>query len=103
MEQHANPIEYLIEFAWANGAARFIVNNAKDELKKLRDKNQDETQFDNELAYPIAWARINSRGDLYGLSNNSLSSPDDPDSNVVALYAKKQNVQQAMSSNSANE
>lgn len=99
MEQHANPIEYLIEFAWANGAARFIVNNAKDELKKLRDKNQ----VDDALAYPIAWARMNSNGDLYELSNHSLCSSDNPNSNVVALYARKENVQQAMSSNSTNE
>ena len=41
MEQNSNPIEYLIEFAWANGADRFVVNNAKDELKKLRDKNKE--------------------------------------------------------------
>lgn len=41
MEKHTNPIEYLIEFAWANGADRFVVNNAKDELKKLKDKNKE--------------------------------------------------------------
>ena len=36
MNKHSNPIDFLIEFAWANGADRFVVNNAKDELKKLR-------------------------------------------------------------------
>jgi hypothetical protein len=43
MEQNSNPIEYLIEFAWANGADRFVVNNAKDELKKLKEKNEELT------------------------------------------------------------
>jgi len=41
MEQNSNPIEYLIEFAWANGADLFFVQNAKDELKKLRAKNKE--------------------------------------------------------------
>lgn len=41
MNEHSNPIEFLLEFAWANGADRFVVNNAKDELKKLKDKNKE--------------------------------------------------------------
>lgn len=35
---HSNPIETIIDFAWAAGANRFWVNNAKDELKKIREK-----------------------------------------------------------------
>lgn len=57
MEKHANPIEFLIDFAWANGADRFVVNNAKDELLKLRQ------EVDNYKI--VGWTRINSRGDLY--------------------------------------
>jgi hypothetical protein len=30
MQQHSNPIDFLIEFAWANGADRFVVNNGGD-------------------------------------------------------------------------
>lgn len=54
MEQHSNPIEYLIEFAWANGAARFIVNNAKDELKKLREKNQEKTKVKENVQQAVS-------------------------------------------------
>lgn len=77
MEQNSNPIEYLIEFAWANGADRFVVNNAKDELKRLRETS---------LAHPVAWARINERGDLFGLR---LCNNIHVDQNtVVPLYRK---------------
>lgn len=41
MQEHANPIEFLIEFAWANGADRSVVNNAKDELNRLKEKDSD--------------------------------------------------------------
>jgi hypothetical protein len=103
MNEHGNPIEFLIDFAWANGADRFIVNNAKDELNKLRDKTKELEDLKRSLVNPIAWARINSHGELYSLSNNSLDSKDDINSNVVSLYAKKNNVEQAVSSNSRDE
>lgn len=38
MNENSHPIDFVIEFAWANGCDRFIINNAKDELKKLRKK-----------------------------------------------------------------
>lgn len=38
MNENSHPIDFVIEFAWANGCDRFIINNAKDELKKLRQK-----------------------------------------------------------------
>jgi hypothetical protein len=41
MEKHANPLESIIDFAWASGADLFFVQNAKDELKKLRAKNKE--------------------------------------------------------------
>ena len=41
MEKHANPLESIIDFAWASGADLFFVQNAKDELKKLKDKNKE--------------------------------------------------------------
>lgn len=111
MEQNSNPIEYLIEFAWANGADRFVVNNAKDELKKLKEKSKEwvaEVYRANEfaveqtnnylsvssemqtlkdsLAKPVAWARINDRGDLFGLR---LCNNIHVDQNtVVPLYRK---------------
>ena len=111
MEQNSNPIEYLIEFAWANGADRFIVNNAKDELKKLKEKNKELTlevfkenefataettrwlscekeiaQLKNLTKTPVAWARTNDRGDLFDprLCNNIHVDQ----SSVVPLYRK---------------
>lgn len=62
MEKHSNPLESIIDYAWASGADLFFVNNAKDELKKLREEVDD---LRTALDKPIAWARINKRGDLY--------------------------------------
>jgi hypothetical protein len=111
MEQNSNPIEYLIEFAWANGADRFVVNNAKDELKKLKENSKEwaaEVYRANEFAVeqtneyleiskqmqelkdslekPVAWARINDRGDLFDprLCNNIYVDQN----TVVPLYRK---------------
>lgn len=36
MKQYSDPIEFVIEFAWANGCDLFTINNAKDELKQLK-------------------------------------------------------------------
>lgn len=77
MEQHANPIEYLIEFAWANGADRFVVNNAKDELKRLKAKYE-------KLDQPVAWAKINEHGDLYDL--RLQNNPYNDQKRIVPLY-----------------
>ena len=38
MNTQSHPLDTIIEFAWSAGADRFWVNNAKDELKKLRQK-----------------------------------------------------------------
>jgi hypothetical protein len=43
MDKVANPLDTIIDFAWAAGADRFWVNNAKDELKKLRSKIKENT------------------------------------------------------------
>jgi hypothetical protein len=45
MNEHSNPIEFLIDFAWANGADRFTVNNAKDQLKKLIEDSTDSNRW----------------------------------------------------------
>lgn len=116
MNQNSNPIEFLIDFAWANGADRFVVNNAKDELNKLRsavekikektrewseevyranefaveqtneylDAVRDLENLKNNLANPVAWARINDRGDLYDL--RLQNNPHIDQSTVVPLY-----------------
>jgi len=62
MDKDANPLDSIIEFALSSGADKFWVNNAKDELKKLR---QEVDTLRTTLDKPVAWARINKRGDLY--------------------------------------
>jgi hypothetical protein len=112
MNKHSNPLESIIDFAWASGADLFFVQNAKDELKKLREKNKEwatEVYRANEFAVeqtneyleisekmqalkdslesPVAWARINDKGDLFDLrlQNNPYINQD----TVVPLFRLK--------------
>ena len=64
LEQISKPLETIIDFAWAAGADKFWVNNAKDELKKLR---QEIEKFNKVFNKPSAWTRINDRGDLFDI------------------------------------
>lgn len=41
MNKNSDPLESIIDFAWSAGADLFFVQNAKDELKKLRIKNKE--------------------------------------------------------------
>ena len=81
MEKHSNPLESIIDFAWASGADLFFVQNAKDELKRL--KNQ---ALKVSLESPVAWARINDRGDLFDL--RTQNNPYIDQNTVVPLYRK---------------
>ena len=82
MNKDSNPLDSIIEFAWASGADRFWVNNAKDELKRLRlELDRLKKLFDN----PIAWARINERGDVYGL--RYTNNPYIDQTTVLPLYS----------------
>jgi hypothetical protein len=82
LQKHSDPLETIIDFAWASGAEQFWVNNAKDELKKLREEVDN---LRNQLDKPVAWARINKRGDLYDprLCLNPYINTQD----IVPLYA----------------
>jgi chorismate mutase len=82
MNENANPIDFLIEFAWANGADRFVVNNAKDELKQLRQQIDQYKNF-----FPVAWGKTNSRGDLYDL--RTQDNPYTSDEICVPLYSNR--------------
>lgn len=81
MNQHSNPIEFLIDFAWANGAAMFVVNNAKDELKRLR---QELDSLKNSLDKPVAYAKTTEDGMLYDL--NRQNNPYSDQTKVIPLY-----------------
>lgn len=112
IKKNSNPLEAIIDFAWASGADKFWVNNAKDELKKLRTRTKElddevvkshrtETEelnlyldtakelgdIQKSLDRPVAWAKINDRGDLYDvrLQNN----PYDDQNKIVPLYRIK--------------
>ena len=81
MNKEANPLDTIIDFALSAGADKFWVNNAKDELKKLREK------IDTLLEYttkPTAFAKINDRGDLYDL--RLQNNPYNDQTKVIPLY-----------------
>jgi hypothetical protein len=82
MEKHSNPLDSIIDYAWSSGADLFFVNNAKDELKKLREEVDN---LRNKLDKPVAWARINKRGDLY--DPRLCLNPYINTQEVVPLYA----------------
>ena len=107
--KNSNPLDTLIDFAWAAGADRFWVNNAKDELKRLREQqkewveevyraNQFAVEQTNEylklsseiqklkdsLDKPVAYATTNEFGDLYDL--NVQNNPYKDQSKIVPLY-----------------
>lgn len=111
MDKNSNPLESIIDFAWASGADLFFVQNAKDELKKLKDKSKEwaeEVYRANEFAVeqtneyleisqrmqslkdsleqPVAWARTNDRGDLFDL--RTQNNPYIDQNTVVPLYRK---------------
>lgn len=98
MDQNSNPIEFLIDFAWANGADRFVVNNAKDELRKLQEKDIDQSKLE-ELKkkydallkifdYPVAYGKINDRHDLYDL--RLFNNPHEDQTKLVPLYSNRE-------------
>jgi hypothetical protein len=74
MNQNSNPIEYLISFAEKYGVDSFIVNNARDELKRLQKKYN-----------VVAWGKVNSQGDLYDL--RTQENPFTPKEISVPLYS----------------
>lgn len=84
MNQDSNPIEFLIDFAWANGAAMFTVNNAKDELKRLRKELET---LRSSLDKPVAYAKSTEDGWIYDL--NIKNNPYDDQNKVIPLYRIK--------------
>lgn len=74
IDQNANPIEYLIKCVEEhNILPEFVINNAKDELKRLKKEKS-----------PAAWGRVNRQGDLYDL--RLQNNPYQDQSVVVPLY-----------------
>lgn len=94
MDKDSNPLDHLIECCenavdsgyWT--LTRFNILNAKDELKRLRSKQ--ELPYNN-----VAWAKINDRGDVYDLSLhfNQFADPN----TVLPLYSNKEEMQELLS------
>jgi len=80
MNKTSDPIEFAIEFAWANGCDIFTINNAKDQLKKLKELGDLQKSING----PVAYAQVNDNGDLYDLrlQNNPYNDQD----KIVPLY-----------------
>jgi hypothetical protein len=76
MNENSDPIEFLIEFAWANGADRFVVNNAKDELKKLKEQSLDTNRWLScEKDLRTMKEKYSSIKQMYiNITNNAISS-----------------------------
>jgi len=104
-DSNANPIEFLIDFAWANGADRFVVNNAKDELRSLKENVDNENRWiscEKDLSrikaeyekllsvfdYPVAYGKINDRNDLYDLRLGN--NPHNDQNKVIPLYSNRE-------------
>lgn len=79
MDQNSSPLDYLIELCEQASdygtITKFTILNAKDELKRLRSKHEKN---------PVAWAKINDRGDLYDL--RLQNNPYTDQSKVIPLY-----------------
>jgi hypothetical protein len=83
MNENSNPLDYILKCSEQGMVPKlFTVQNAKDELKRLRQ----ELESYRNLA-PVAWGKINSRGDLYDLrtQDNRYISDDA----CVPLYSNK--------------
>ena len=85
-EKNSNPLDTLIDFAWSSGADIFWVNNAKDELKRLR---LEVASYRKSFDIPVVWARTNDRDDLFDL--RTQNNPYVDQNTVVPLYRKPKN------------
>lgn len=106
MNHNSDPLDYLIECCeTANNTGKwklttFTILNAKDELKKMRQKIQDMAQevfeankfaceeMNRSLEFKkVAWATINGRGDMFNLSTiyNQFANDDA----MIPLYCNE--------------
>ena len=81
MNEYSDPLDYILRCAEQGIVPKlFTVENAKDELKRLRQKLNS--------FKVIAYGRTNNRHDLYGLSINY--NPYLNQETVVPLYSNKE-------------
>ncbi|NDB59964.1 hypothetical protein EB001_16175 [bacterium] len=83
MNEHSNPLDYILRCSEQGIVPKlFSVQNAKDELKRLRE----ELHYYNNLQ-AVAWGKINSHGQLYDL--RTTDNPYINDEIVVPLYSNR--------------
>jgi len=83
MNENANPLDYILKCTEQGSVPKlFTIQNAKDELKRLRQElDRLNRIFDN----PVMWARINDKGDIY--SPRFRNNPALDQNTVVPLYS----------------
>lgn len=83
MNKNANPLDYIIRCCEQGLIpSSFDIHNAKDELKRLRLSQSSETFFG-----PIAWGRINNKGDLHDL--RLVLNPYISEEKIIPLFTNK--------------
>lgn len=84
MNKDANPLNYILSCCEQGLVpSAFDILNAKDELKKLREKIND--------VYLVGWARINNYGDLY--DPRFIYNPYINQDTVLPIYASRKEFQ----------
>lgn len=86
MNENSNPIDYVLKCTEQGIVPKlFTVQNAKDEVKRLRQElDRLKKLFDN----PIAWARINEHGDVYAF--RYTDNPYTDEASVLPLYSDRE-------------
>lgn len=80
MDQNANPLDYILRCAEQGLVPKlFTVQNAKDELKRLREQLQS--------FKIVAYGKINNRHDLYDLRIQNNTYEDQ--TKIVPLYSNR--------------
>lgn len=88
IDKNSHPLDYLI---WCIESdfkpSSFDINNAKDELQKLRETQEWFSDIQS-----VAWVRLNDKGDLYDprLHFNPYVNED----TVLPLYSNKKEFQE---------
>ena len=86
MNEHANPLDYVLRCSEQGLVPQlFSVQNAKDELKRLRAENE---KLKRCFQHPVAYGMINDRLDLYNL--RIQNNPHDDQTKIVPLYSNKE-------------
>lgn len=90
MNENADPLDYILKCAEQGLIPKlFTVQNAKDELKKLREELKNKSQY-----YGVGCIQVNNSGDLYcpRLQDNPYLE------NTIPLYANKEELKKLLDS-----